>query len=151
MAPHTAIALFVYNRPSHTKQVLEALTVADGAQSLPLFIYSDGAKPGDEKAVEAIRDLVDAFLWPGTKTIIERNSNFGLAKNITEGVSAVLDRFDQIIILEDDIVLSKGAIRYFQEALSLYRDDEKVMHISAYNWPVKSELPDTFLFRGLSC
>ncbi|MEM6723687.1 MAG: sugar transferase [Bacteroidota bacterium] len=151
MAPDTAIALFVYNRPSHTKQVLEALANADGAQHVRLFIFSDGAKAGDEKAVAEIRNLIDVFPWSGTKTIVERASNYGLAKNITEGVTSVLDRYDQIIVLEDDIVLSKGAIRYFQDALRLYRDDEKVMHISAYNWPVKAELPTTFLFRGLSC
>ncbi|MEM6726826.1 MAG: glycosyltransferase [Bacteroidota bacterium] len=151
MAPNTAIALFVYNRLAHTKQVLEALLAADGATNLRLFIYSDGPKAGEEQVVKMVRQLINDFPWPGTKTIVERSSNHGLAKNITGGVSAVLDRFDQIIVLEDDIMLSKGAIRYFQEALRTYRDDEKVMHISAYNWPLKTEMPETFLFRGMSC
>ena len=38
------IALFVYNRPWHTQQTVEALKRNELAEESELFIFSDGAK-----------------------------------------------------------------------------------------------------------
>jgi len=43
------IVLFVYNRPWHTQQTIEALQKNDFANESELFIYSDG--PKDEQAI----------------------------------------------------------------------------------------------------
>lgn len=38
------IVLFVYNRPWHTQQTIEALQKNELAEEIKLFIYFDGAK-----------------------------------------------------------------------------------------------------------
>ena len=38
------IVLFIYNRPEHTRQTLEALASNTLAQESDLFIYADGPK-----------------------------------------------------------------------------------------------------------
>ena len=49
---YAPIALFVYNRPEHTKKTLEALQKNTLAQNSELFIFSDGPKNNqDKKAV----------------------------------------------------------------------------------------------------
>jgi len=55
------IVLFVYNRPWHTQQTIEALQNNELASKSELFIYADGAK--NEKAytqVEKVRSYVRA-------------------------------------------------------------------------------------------
>ncbi|ULT28700.1 hypothetical protein KUH03_20805 [Sphingobacterium sp. E70] len=55
----------------------------------------------------------------------------------------------QIIVLEDDLETSAFALDYFNKALNRYKEDEQVMQISGYGYPVKNlnELPETFFFR----
>ena len=38
------IALFVYNRPEHTRKTMEALINNYGVKDYELFVFSDGAK-----------------------------------------------------------------------------------------------------------
>lgn len=42
---HAPIALFVYNRPEHTAQTLEALAANDLVNKSELFIFCDSPKP----------------------------------------------------------------------------------------------------------
>ena len=43
------IALFVYNRPQHTRLSVEALARNELAQESDLFVYLDGPKSADDK------------------------------------------------------------------------------------------------------
>jgi hypothetical protein len=89
----------------------------------------------------------------GFRTISFNTSNInkGLAKSIIAGVSHVLDDHDTVIVLEDDIVASPYFLRYMNEALALYQNDEPVVSIHGYVYPVKQPLPETFFLRGADC
>ena len=55
MAP---IALFVYNRPDHTRLTLQCLAAADGAAMSDLYIFADGPRvPDDSDAAGKVREL----------------------------------------------------------------------------------------------
>ena len=45
------IILFVYNRPWHTRQTVEALQKNELAQNSELFIFFDGPKNGADRAM----------------------------------------------------------------------------------------------------
>ncbi|WP_159632972.1 glycosyltransferase [Sphingobacterium composti Ten et al. 2007 non Yoo et al. 2007] len=144
------IALFTYNRPQHTRKTLQALEQADLAQESELFIFSDGAK--NAQAVELVNKVraIIAEPWNFKKiTIIERERNIGLAQNIIAGVTDIVNRYGKIIVLEDDLEISKVGLKYFNDALDVYQDEDKVMEISGYMYPVKDadKLPETFFFR----
>ena len=49
------IVLFVYNRPWHTRQTVEALQKNELAEDSELFIFSDG--PKHVAAEEAVREV----------------------------------------------------------------------------------------------
>jgi hypothetical protein len=75
-----------------------------------------------------------------------------MAGNIIDGVSNIVNQYGRVIVLEDDLVLSDNFLEYMNEALSVYENNEKVMHISAYMYPIDSDkLPDTFFLRTTSC
>ena len=60
--------------------------------------------------------------------------------------------YGRIIVLEDDIVTSPYFLKYMNEALNRYEDEERVMHISGYIYPIKKDgLPDTFFLRFTPC
>lgn len=146
------IAFFAYNRPEHTKKALESLSQCEGAEESELFIFCDGSKkPEDEETVKAVRILVKSRKWCSKVNIIERDKNFGLANSIISGVTEIVDRFGTIIVLEDDIILSKYFLDYMNKSLGIFRDQSQVMQICGYMHHIPEKLPETFFFRKTSC
>ena len=120
------IVLFVYNRPWHTQQTVEALQKNELANESELFIYSDAAKNENAKAkVNEVREYI---------------------KNI-DGFKKV-----KIIVLEDDLVTSPYFLKFMNEALEFYKDEERVWHVSGWNYPIDIDrLEDLFLWRLMNC
>jgi len=152
------IVLFVYNRPAHSLKTLEALSLNDYAADSKLYIYADGPKaqssPEVIKAIEETRKVIRQKQWCKEVIIIEAEANKGLANSIVEGVSRVVNEHGKVIVLEDDIVTTKGFLKYMNEALTVYEQEEKVMHISGYLYPARiNEKPEeeTFFINTFSC
>ena len=147
------IVLFVYNRPWHTQQTIEALQNNELASKSELFIYADGAK--NEKAytqVEKVRSYVRAVSGFKKLTVIERDKNWGLANSIIDGVTQTVNKYGRVIVLEDDLVTSPFFLKYMNNALEFYKNEEKVMHISGWNYPIEiNALNDVFLWRVMNC
>jgi glycosyltransferase involved in cell wall biosynthesis len=80
-----------------------------------------------------------------------REENFGLARNLTSGISEVLGQHDSIIVVEDDIVVSPFFLRFMNEALGHYGGEPRVGSISGYCYPLAGEVPETFFLRGADC
>jgi len=153
--PYAPIILFVYNRPKHTLQTLEALQKNRLSDESKLYIYADGARENaDEKDlsnINKVRQIIRQKKWCNSVEIIENESNRGLAQSIITGVGEVIKRHGRAIILEDDIVTSKGFLAYMNDALNFYKNTEKVMHIAGYFYPVNTQLPTTFFYENTSC
>lgn len=143
------VVLFVYNRPAHTKAVVEALLKNELASASDLFVYSDGPKkPEDEGGVNHVRAYIRSICGFRTISLIERDRNMGCAESIISGVAEIINRFGQIIVVEDDIVTSPYFLKFMNEALDYYRDNEHVACIHGYIYPVKARLPETFFLKG---
>lgn len=146
------IALFVYNRPGHARRTIDALKQNKLAQESDLVIFSDATKLEDQ--VEKVREVrqyirqVDGFK---SVTIVERKTNFGLAKSIIDGVAAIVNKHGRIIVLEDDIVTSPYFLTYMNEALEKYAEDDRAISIHGYVYPVKEPLPEAFFLPGADC
>lgn len=144
------IIIFTYNRPQHTRRMLQALENAELAKDSEVFIFSDGAK--NAAAIDAVNRVRAIIREPWNFkhiTIIERDRNIGLAQNVISGVTDIISRYGKAIVLEDDLIISKVGLRYFNDALDIYESDDKVMEISGYMYPVKDadKLPESFFFR----
>ena len=152
MEKYAPIALFVYNRPQHTLKTLEALQANKLANETKLFIFSDAAKtPEQEENVAAVREIIANVSGFKTVRVIKAKNNFGLAQAIIYGVTDLLKQFNRVIVFEDDLVSSPNTLQYFNDALDFYENEEKLMHISAYMYPLdpKQDLPDSFIYRAV--
>lgn len=144
------IALFVYNRPEHTRRTLAALQKNLLADESRLFIYSDAAKtPAQQSQVDEVRQVISEVTGFKSAKVITRKQNMGLANSIIDGVSALVNEYGKVIVFEDDLLSSPYTLQYFNEALVRYEHDEKVMHIGAYMYNLNhQQLPQSFLFRA---
>ena len=80
-------------------------------------------------------------------TLIERAENWGLARNIIDGVTTQVNAYGRVIVLEDDLVVSPYFLRFMNDALEVYKDEERVGHIQACDFTKDPSLPDTFLIK----
>lgn len=144
------IALFVYNRPQHTERTLQFLQQNELAAQSHLYIFSDGAKTvQDEEKVAAVRKIIKKADGFKSVKVIESKANAGLANSVIAGVTQLITEYDQVIVFEDDLVTSPHTLAYFNNALNHYREEEKVMHIGAYMYPLKSDnLSQSFFYRA---
>lgn len=148
----SSIALFVYNRPIHCKKMIEALVGNIGSKESEIFIFSDGPKnEKDEKLVQEVRKILNEVSGFKKINLIMRKENLGLSKSIISGISEILDKYDRVIVLEDDLITSKYFLKYMNEALEFYYTTEQVISIHGYIYPVKLQLPETFFLRGADC
>jgi len=147
------IVLFVYNRPRHTRDTVEYLLENPQAKNSDLFIFSDGAKNREDlKKVEEVRKYLSTISGFKSVTLSETKVNRGLAKALVEGITHVCNVRGRVIVLEDDIIVSPYFLEYMNSALDRYENDERVMHISGYMFPVRdaANLPETFFYRATS-
>jgi len=144
------IALFVYNRPEHTRRTISYLQKNLLADESRLFIFSDAPKSDDDKAkVEQVRNFIKDVSGFKSVKIIERKENLGLANSIISGVTQLVAEYGKIIVFEDDLLSSPHTLEYFNEGLNRYAKEEKVMHIGAYMYELADKkLPETFFWRA---
>src|ERR1700752_3138282 len=134
----TPIALFTYNRADHTAQVLDSLAKCARFDECSLYIYCDAPKTNEHaKAVEASREVVRQRAASLGATVIERNTNLGLARSVVDGVSDLCNRFGRVIVLEDDLLLNPRFLDYMLRALDRCADQENVYQVSGYMFPVQ--------------
>lgn len=151
------IALFVYNRPEHTFKTLKALEVSELARFSDLYIFCDGPKDvADEKSTELLKKVQaickKSYQFKSINIKINE-TNLGLSKSIITGVESVLEKHDRLIVLEDDIVVSNGFLKYMNDALNLYENESKVGCIHGWNYPLntKNIQQETFFLFGADC
>ena len=145
---YAPILLFVYNRPEHTRRCIESLLRNPLVSESNLFIYADGAKDCmQQEAVNEVRNYIRTLQGFKQITLIERSENWGLARNIIDGVTSQVNRYGKVIVLEDDLVVAPYFLTFMNEALEIYKDEQKVGHIQACDFTQDPSLPDTFLIK----
>ena len=130
------VILFAYNRPRHLQCTLDALNKNTLAEGTELFIFCDGAKGEKDRCkVDETRSVIEQYTsisnFKKVKTFYS-DENKGLANSVISGVSQILQEFETVIVLEDDIVTSLDFLEYMNDCLGYYRNDGRVGAISAY-------------------
>lgn len=146
------VTLFVYNRPDHTRRTVEALRANVLANESDLIIFSDAPKSEAQAGnVREVRKYIREIAGFRSLTVIERETNYGLARSMIDGVAAILNKYGRIIVLEDDMVTSPYFLTYMNEALEKYADNDRVVSIHGYVYPVEQPLPEAFFLPGADC
>lgn len=144
------IALFVYNRPNHTRRTIIHLQKNVLADESRLYIFCDAAKTEADRAkVDEVRQLAKETTGFKSVKVVMRDNNLGLAESIISGVTQLVYEYGKVIVFEDDLLSSPYTLQYFNEALTRYANEEKVMHIGAYMYNLEEkDLPELFFYRA---
>ncbi|MFM2482033.1 sugar transferase [Celerinatantimonas sp. YJH-8] len=147
------VVLFVYNRLEHTKKTINSLLNNKLALYTDLYIYSDGPKNNkDEKKILDLRNYISTIDGFASVSIIHSLKNKGLAQSIIEGVSNIIEKYGKVIVLEDDMITSPYFLNFMNNALVFYEFEDKVWHISGWNYPINLPVEDdAFFWKVMNC
>ena len=126
-----AIVIPAYNRATALERLLASLSAAEVPSGTPLVISVDRAvdrrhRPGNDAVIELAR----RFRWQhGPCELIVQDDHVGLVGNVFF-CGDLAERFGAIILLEDDLLVSRRAIGYAKKALAFYRDEPRLAGIS---------------------
>lgn len=134
------VAVFTYNRPAHARRLFDSLERCIGMDFSRIHIFCDGAKSGRElEMVKANRLAAGNWAKKVGAHLIERDHNLGLANSIVSGVGDLCDRYGQVIVLEDDLVVAPDFLQFMDQGLDKYVSEPGVFQISGYNFPLANK------------
>ena len=149
---YAPIALFTYSRADKTQRVVESLLKNTEAKDSDLFIFSDGPKTPEKKVgVEENRKYIHTITGFKSITIVEREINWGLANSLIAGITDVINRYGRVIVVEDDLILSPYFLKFMNNGLEKYKDDDRIGTITGFVPPIKEKLPETFFLMYFQC
>jgi hypothetical protein len=148
------IVLFVYKRLDLLKKTIHYLKLNDLAKYSDLYIFSDSFKnANDYESVKNVRKYIENIKNFKKIKVILREKNYGLANNVISGIDQILISRNKLIVLEEDMIVSKNFLKFINQGLDLYKNTKNVASIHAYNYPIKfsNDIPNTFFIRGADC
>jgi hypothetical protein len=143
----TPVALLIFNRPSCTQRVFEAIRQAQPSTLLAIADGPRADRPDDIEKCAAARAIIDRVDWDCEVIKNYSDTNLGCGIRPATGISWVFEQVESAIILEDDCIPHPDFFRFCDELLERYRDDERVMHISGNNfWSSKYQAEESYFF-----
>jgi len=119
-----------FNRVNPLKRLLSSIALSRCEKDTKLIISLDYA-PNNQNVV----DIANNYLWPfGEKQVIVYDENLGLKNHIIKCCD-MSQEYGSIIVLEDDLYVSKDFYTFAKQALNFYADDDQIAGISLYKYP----------------
>lgn len=152
MSGYAPIVLFTYNRLKNTRETIDGLLANSEAAFSDLIVYSDAPKKqSDSASVDEVRGYLKTVSGFQSVTIIEREYNYGLVRNIISGVTQTVNQYGRVIVLEDDLSVSPFYLKYVNEGLNQFEGRKDIVSLNGYMYPHRSQLPEVFLVKGADC
>lgn len=128
---NTPVLLIFFNRPDSFTKVFEKVREA---RPRSLILAQDGPRNDkDSVGIQTCRKIVENIDWDCDVIRDYSEVNLGCGVRPKSAIDLALDKFETVIILEDDCVPSPTFFRYCDELLEKYRDDERIAYISGLN------------------
>ncbi len=132
------VALFAFNRPETTRSTLQALKNCDGLGDRSVYLFCDGPRTNrsdDELAVFQVRRVLHDWAAGQRAQCLFSDSNCGLRASIVRGVGEILREHGRVIVLEDDLIVAPGFLRFMQQSLDAFEHTPRVWQVSGYMTP----------------
>lgn len=133
---NTPILLITFNRPTHTRKVLERIVEA---KPKDLYVFRDHwreNRSGEQEMCEQVTQLIKDCRSKNADCTIHTffpDHNLGCGPGPMTALNWFFSKNEMGIILEDDAVPHPDFFPYCEELLTRYKDDESVRAIGSMN------------------
>lgn len=134
MKESVPVLLITFNRPDHTKKVIESLRPQTPTI---IYVYQDGPRANENIDIikcNQVKQIVEKHIdWPCELHLHYSERNRGCRNHIIYAITEVLKEYESVIVIEDDIIVSPAFIPYMNNALEYYKDKKTVFSISGHS------------------
>ena len=133
---NTPILLITFNRPTHTRRVLESIL---SAQPKDLYVFQDGVREGNENDIvksAQVREVITT-LTKDSPVCLHTNysdKNWGCGAGPMTGITWFFSQVERGIVMEDDCLPHPDFYPYCEELLERYNTNEQVRFINATHY-----------------
>jgi hypothetical protein len=129
----TAVLLIAYNRPDLVLRRLKELAESDEVPK-NVILSIDGHGELDRKNYESqYLAMLASLVLPFEVFVKSRKSNLGCSKHIITAVTEVLNEFENVIVVEDDVVLSPLFLSSMLSAFDIAAKNTNVATIGGFS------------------
>jgi hypothetical protein len=125
-----ALVVIAFNRPEPLKRLLHSLQAAQARKpdfNVSLIISVDHSD------VAEVAEIAESYKWSlGEKTVIVHPQPLGLKKHIL-GAGDLVEEFDALVMLEDDLGVSPYLWRYIEQSVLICQEHQDVGQVSLYS------------------
>ncbi len=125
MAYTRTLTMTLYNRPDYLKKVLGALSRAAGIERYHIIFCIEPGCPEVIALAESVRFA--------RTTVLVNEKVLTCPVNVYQAMSLAFLETDFNIHLEDDLLLAKDALLFFEHCRTHYAGDPEVLSVTAYN------------------
>lgn len=141
------LLILAFNRPQHVRRLIDSLRPHAPKK---ILVGIDGPRSGNSNDFEKISQVLDEIKkidWTSDIELNIREINLGLRFAVADAVTWAIEKYGEVIVVEDDIEVGPEFLGFMSEMLDRFRDDETIGHISGYNLVPRNELflPNTRL------
>ena len=135
-----AIVLVAYNRSESLKLLMDSLLNVKINQEIPLIISIDN------NGTNEVNQIANEYNWPyGEKTVVIHNHKKGLVNHFIWAGNQT-EFYENVIILEDDLLVSPGLVSFSTQLIDFFKNDAQVAAVSLYN-PIINQLTGTRFYQ----
>jgi len=134
---NSPVLITVYDRYSHFENCVNSLKQCEGAIDTTVYVALDF--PANEKGLVVYNKIIQFVNnLSGFKEVIlmNRHENFGAEKNVYTAIEDVFKNHHTLILSEDDNVFSKNFLKYINNGLVKFENDNSIFSISGYGYPI---------------
>ncbi|WP_157982819.1 glycosyltransferase [Aliidiomarina minuta] len=140
----SVIVIPCYNRLNTLKRLFNCLLQSEYPSAVDLVFSIDHSN-----AQTSLVEFIQTLKWPyGELRCIAREQRLGLKHHILQCGDLVVG-YEFIVMLEDDLIVSKSFMKYAEQAVQFYAGQEGIAGISLYNYD-RSER-NSQPFKPLKC
>jgi hypothetical protein len=124
------------NRYLHFKRCIESLAACHGADKTVLYIAFD--YPSFESQWEGYKKnelFIDQIKGFKEINVIKRSENFGTRRNLVDARSIIFEKYDRLILSEDDNEFAALFLKFLNEGLTTYEKRQDIFAVTGYNSP----------------
>lgn len=146
---YSPIAIFCFDRPKHLDVLLNSLTKNVEFKDSTVYFFQDGYKENTNLTDwHGIKDVIEKYCSNISHFHIISNVNKGCDQSEIDGVTFVLNKHKSVIVLEDDLIVSRTFLNYMNSGLQIFVDNKNVTSINAFSYNINEDLPQYFFIKG---
>ena len=146
---YAPIVVFCFKRATSLKKLVEALLANPESKYSEIYFYSDAPRTNEDiDQVQAVRDYIKDVKGFKRVVIVERDSNYGLARSFISGISEILTDNENGIFLEDDNFVSSAFLNFMNSSLDKFKNEPRVGCISGFSYPLLFPVKKSYFLDG---